>query len=138
MSVSGFMRSLRNGFGARARASATRRERWWRDRIATLAERAVLARARRVEVAERGPFQPVCATVALEHVLDRELRFTVRIDRLRWMILGDRHLLGHAVDRRGRRQDEALHVARERRAEERDRRAEVVLVIELRIDHALA
>src|SRR6185312_16084658 len=90
------------------------------------------------EVAQRGPAHAVRAPVAREHALDRELRLAVRAHRLGRVMLRNRQLARRAVNRRARREDESTNAARERRAEETDRRAQVALVVQARINDRLA
>ena len=103
-----------------------------------LAERAVRVRARGIEVAQCRPAQPVCDAVRLECVLDGELRCAVRIDRLRACGLGDRNLVGHAVDRGRRREQERADLAVQHAIEEREALRQVAVEVEAGLLHRLA
>ena len=82
-----------------------------------------------VEVAQRHAAQPVRPAVPLQRRLERALRLAVRVDRPEWRVLGDRRLVGRAVDRGRRGEDEPLHARLARGLQQRDPARDVVAVV---------
>ena len=91
------------------------------------------ARARDVEVAQRGGRQPVRAALVADHQVDRELGRAVGVDRRRRLVLGDRHDLRLAVGRAGRGEHEPADAVRAHRVEQVERADEVVAPVALRV-----
>ncbi len=97
-----------------------------------------LGRAGDVEVAKADAPQAVCPAVPGQGALERPLRFAVRVDRPERRVLGDRRGIRDAVDRRGRREDDALDPDRPRGLEERHPAGDVVAVVLRRVDDRFA
>ena len=62
-----------------------------------------------VEIAQRGVGEAIRLRIGGDGALGGELRGAVGIDRLERRVLGDRNLLGSAVDRGSRREDDGRH-----------------------------
>ena len=97
-----------------------------------------VARAGDVEVAQAHRADLVGGAEVADHVVDRQLRRAVRVRRARRRGLGDRDLVGLAVDRAGRGEDEPLHGRVPHRLEQVQRSADVRAVIALGMLHRFA
>ena len=82
-----------------------------------------------VEVTQRGIIERGCGRGVAQHPLGHQLRRAVGVDRQRRVVFVDRHALGLAVDRRGRRKDDVRHAGGDRGGDQRVAGERVVGVI---------
>ena len=94
-----------------------------------LARSSVRIRPGNVEVPEGGVPKVVRGRGVAKHPFDHQLRAAVGADGCGRHVFGDRHRGRNPVDRRGRREDEALHPARDARADEVRTRDRVVVPV---------
>ena len=108
-----------------------------RLRLVVLA--AVSARAGDVEVAQaHGAEAGDRRAVVGDHVVDRELRLPVRVDRIRRRRLVHRHVLGDPVGRARGGEDEPRHAVLAQAIEQIERAADVRAPVDLRVRDGLA
>jgi hypothetical protein len=92
----------------------------------------------RIEVTHSGGSQPVGPLEIAEHALEGELRCAIGIDRPFYCVLGDRHLVRHAVNRACRREDDPVDLLGQHRLEKAKPAGEVDVVIGPRVGHGFA
>ncbi len=91
-----------------------------------------------IEVPQRTVAQPVGPGVPRKHLLERQLRCAVSIDRTERSVLPNRHRGGFAVNRRGRRKDEPHDAGCPHRVEQVEAAHHVHLVEGSRVGHRFA
>ena len=96
------------------------------------------ARARDVEVAQRGDPEAVRAPVPARRRLERALRLAVDVDRAERSVLGDRARFRLAVHGRGRGDHEPPDARVAHRVQERDSAGHVLAEVQRRLAHGLA
>src|SRR6202023_228395 len=94
--------------------------------IMQFANLAAVIGSRGVEVAQTHRAQSVSATVSLKRVFEKKLRRAIGIDRLARRQLGNRNLLGDAVDSAGGGKHEAANSGVHRAVQEAERRDDIV------------
>ena len=72
-----------------------------------------------IEIAQRDVTQAIGVAVPVQRALDRELGLAIRVERRLGGRLADRHGLGNAVDRAGRREDDCRDAGLAHRIEQR-------------------
>ncbi len=88
---------------------------------------------RHVEIAQRAIVDRMGRRDVVQHDLRHQLRHAIGIDRCLGRFLAHRHDLWNAIGRRGRREDEVAHPARDRTFDQRTARGGVVAVVFERI-----
>src|ERR1035441_4715750 len=91
-----------------------------------------------VEVAECDELQPMNPLIPLEHLLEHQLGFPIRVDGPLRQVLGHRQAVGRAVGRARRAEHELLHTAFDRGIEQLQAVADVVVKILAWVGHGLA
>src|SRR5262249_56334016 len=89
--------------------------------------------ARKVEVAQDYVSEPVRVACVAQHDLGHQLGRAVGRHRLERIVLADRHLLGIAVDRGGRGEDELLDAALDGALDQAARVGGIVAIVAERI-----
>ena len=97
--------------------------------LADLTRSALRIGTRDVEVAKRRIIERIGGRAILKHALRHQLGCAIGIDRKLGSAFLDRHLLGRAVDRSGRREDEMLHARIHRGRQQSMARESVVAII---------
>ena len=105
--------------------------------IVVFADLAARVRTGRVEIAQGDPPQSVRALEMRQRPLDRELGFAVRVGRMLFEGLDNRHRRRLAIDRAGRRKDESTNAGQAHGVEHRERSGDVVVVVLERPVHRL-
>ena len=92
-----------------------------------------------VEIAQGRPAQPVAVGARCQRLLDQQLRFAIRVDRLCGVILRDWYGFRLAIDRGGGGEHQRRrHIPRGQHIEEHQRAPVIILQIALRFAHRLA